>query len=91
MSMTYREWAVSFDYGYWNATGPDYDASWEGEEDGYVDNGQKAQARTLEDLHAEIDEIEDAAATDEQAYRIDAARDRITENEINQSQGAERG
>ena len=29
--------------------------------------------------------------TEEQAYRIDAARDRITENEINQSQGAERG
>ena len=26
-----------------------------------------------------------------QAYRIDTARDRITENEINQSQGAERG
>ncbi len=53
---TYRGWAVSFEYGYWNAISPDYDASWEGEEDGYVDNGQKATGRTYDEMCSEVDE-----------------------------------
>ena len=51
----YRGWSISWDYGYYNAVGPDYDASYEGEEDGWVSNGQTASGRTLDDLRAEID------------------------------------
>lgn len=52
---TYRGWAVTWDYGHFTATGPDYDASWEGEEDGWVDNGHRLTARTRADLEAEVD------------------------------------
>lgn len=51
----YREWVIGFDYGWWNATGPDYDASWEGEEEGWIDNGHHVTARTRPDLIDEID------------------------------------
>lgn len=39
----------------WTATSPNYDASYEGPEDGWVDNGEKASGRTREELIAEID------------------------------------
>jgi hypothetical protein len=55
-SETYRGWVISFEYGYYYATSPNYDASWEGEEDGWVDNGEWVSARTIDDLHAEVDE-----------------------------------
>lgn len=42
----------------WEATHDDYDASWEGEEDGYVDNGLHVTARDLEGLYEEIGELE---------------------------------
>ena len=51
----YRGWSISFDYGYYTGTGPNYDASWEGDEDGWVDNGELLAARTLPDLCTEID------------------------------------
>jgi hypothetical protein len=51
----YRGWSVSWDYGQYTATSPNYDASWEGEEDGWVDNGQRCFARALPDLHTEVD------------------------------------
>lgn len=51
----YRAWEITWDYGQFTATGPDYDASWEGEEDGWVDNGQRVSARTREDLITEVD------------------------------------
>lgn len=61
----YRGWLISqgrFPEPAWSATGPNYDASYEGPEDGWVDNGEKASAATRE---ARIDEIdawfEDAA------------------------------
>ena len=41
----------------WIAVHPDYDASWEGEEDGWVDNGLSASAATYEALCAEIDAL----------------------------------
>jgi hypothetical protein len=53
----YRGWAISWDYGCYTATSPDYDASWEGEEDGWVDNGLRTSARTLSDIYAEVDAI----------------------------------
>ena len=52
----HRGWAISWDYGQFTATGPDYDASWEGEEDGWVDNGHRVFARTRDELIAEIDD-----------------------------------
>lgn len=52
---TYREWSITWDYGHFTATGPDYDASWEGEEDGWVDNGHRVSARTRDALIEEID------------------------------------
>jgi hypothetical protein len=53
--ITYRGWAITWDYGYYTATSPNYDASYEGEEDGWQDNGQRVTARTLDDLHCEVD------------------------------------
>lgn len=62
MPDTYRGWSISYDPPPiparnfdWRATGPDFDASWEGEEDGYVHNGQQVQAETRELLIVEID------------------------------------
>jgi hypothetical protein len=39
----------------WYAIGPNYDASYEGPEDGWVDNGEKADAATRAALIEEID------------------------------------
>lgn len=59
---TYRGWTISYDHPPipirdfdWGATGPNYDASYEGAEDGWVDNGEKVNAATREALIAEID------------------------------------
>lgn len=65
----YRGWSVNYDPPPipvrdfdWSATHPDYDADWRGEEDGWCDNGLKANAATYEELCAEIDAIEDEMA-----------------------------
>lgn len=62
----YRGWSISYSMkpipirGFdWEATHPDYDASWEGEEDGWVDNGLKASAATYEELCEQIDELQE--------------------------------
>jgi hypothetical protein len=59
---TYRGWSISFDPPPiptrsfdWCATGPNFDASWEGEEDGYVSNGQQVFAASREEVKAEVD------------------------------------
>ncbi len=53
----YRGWSISpCEWLGWTATGPNYDASYEGPEDGWVDNGEKADAPTREALIVEIDE-----------------------------------
>jgi hypothetical protein len=59
---TYKGWTISYDPPPipirdfdWRASGPNYDASYEGEEDGWVDNGEKVNAATREKLIAEID------------------------------------
>jgi len=44
---TYRGWEFDFEYGYHTAIHENYDASWEGDEDGWVDNGLKLSERTL--------------------------------------------
>lgn len=55
VALNHRGWLIDWDYGYFTATSPNYDASYEGEEDGWIDNGQRVSARTLEGLFAEID------------------------------------
>jgi hypothetical protein len=60
---TYRGWRVSPpDWPEpWTATGPNYDASYEGPENGWVSSGGTASAQTREALIAEIDaQIEEA-------------------------------
>ena len=55
---TYRGWTISqgrWPEPAWSATGPNYDASYEGEEDGWVSNGEAANAPTRVALVAEID------------------------------------
>jgi hypothetical protein len=52
---TYRGWSLDFEYGYHTALHDNYDASWEGEEDGWVDNNLRLTERTLPDLITEID------------------------------------
>lgn len=59
--VTHKGWTIDVDpvMGVlWFATGPDYDASYEGPEDGWVDNGQKVAASTFEELVQAIDDFE---------------------------------
>jgi hypothetical protein len=44
---------LQFDYGRWTCLHVNYDASYEGPEDGWVDNGLRCEARTLDDLALE--------------------------------------
>jgi len=50
---------LTFEYGRWTSTHKDYDASYEGEEIGWVDNGLKAEGRTITELAVECKEIEE--------------------------------
>ena len=66
---SYKGWKISFDMPPipcrdfdWQATAPDYDASWEGEEDGWVSSGGHVTAATYEQL---LQEIEDYIAGDD--------------------------
>lgn len=61
----YRGWTVDFDMkpipyrgADWTATHPDYDASYEGPEDGWVGSHPVLTAATEKELWAEIDEWE---------------------------------
>jgi hypothetical protein len=62
MSDKYRGWTIHYDPPPipirnfdWQAYGPNYDASYEGEEDGYVSNGEDACAPSRDKLIEEID------------------------------------
>lgn len=52
---SHRGWSITWGYGYFTATSPNYDASYEGPEDGWVDNGERVSARTREGVIEEID------------------------------------
>jgi hypothetical protein len=54
-SNTYRGWTITWDYVEFSATSPNYDASYEGPEDGWIDNGQRVFGKTHEDVCAEVD------------------------------------
>ena len=55
----FPRWKISWEYGYYWAVHDNYDASWEGEEDGWVDNGLRVCGRTIPDLVSEIEEKEE--------------------------------
>lgn len=54
---TYRGWQIEQAWdNTWEGTGPNFDASYEGPEDGWVGNGQCVQGcKTWDDLREEID------------------------------------
>lgn len=55
MPETYRGWELSFEYGFHTATHLDFDASYEGPEEGWVGSHPTLQGRSPEALRAEID------------------------------------
>lgn len=61
---TYRGWTIDWEYGYFTAVHDNYDAEYVGPEDGWVDNGLRASARTLADLLMEIDEHDETKRTE---------------------------
>ena len=50
---------IAFEYGRWTSTHENYDASWEGEEDGWVSNNLMAEGRTLDELEEDVCLIEE--------------------------------
>jgi hypothetical protein len=58
----YRGWSISYDPppipwrgADYRAQHPDYDASYEGPEDGWVSNGKSVEAASIDELMREID------------------------------------
>lgn len=59
MSERIGPWTFDFEYGYHTATHDNYDASYEGPEDGWVDNGHQLFAKDRSDLAIEITVFEE--------------------------------
>lgn len=59
MIEVYRGWRIDAEFIGYSATGPDYDASYEGPEDGWVSNGQSAWGRTIREVKDAVDEWHD--------------------------------
>lgn len=51
----YRGWSVGFEYGWFSAVHPEYEASYEGSEDGWVGSHPILSGRTREEMQAEVD------------------------------------
>ena len=51
----YRDFKLSFEYGYYTAVHEDYDCDWQGEEDGWVASHPILTSRTRSGLISEID------------------------------------
>lgn len=52
---SYRGWSIVFEYGWYVGTGPNFEASYEGEEYGMVGNGECVSERTIAALRMAID------------------------------------
>jgi hypothetical protein len=72
---TYRGWHIGPDVFGWTAISPNYDASWEGEESGWRDNGEKAWGRTRAECEEAVDEWFDEFGT-EADHEAHAAEER---------------
>jgi hypothetical protein len=55
----FPRWDIGFEYGSYVATHENYEASWEGEEDGWRGNGLLVTGRTLKELVSEIENCEE--------------------------------
>ena len=51
----YRDFILSFEYGYYTAVHKEYDCDWQGEEDGWVGSHPILLSRTRNGLKEEID------------------------------------
>lgn len=76
---THRGWKIDFDAKPipcrsfdWTATHPDYDASYEGPEDGWVSNGLSVSAGSYKELLAEIDCAQDDWEAENGQFGVEA-------------------
>lgn len=56
--LIHRGWTIEpceFRRDYWTATGPDYDASTDGGEGDWIDNGERVEAKGFREILSEID------------------------------------
>ena len=53
---SYRGWRIAPEYIGYSGTHPDYDASYEGPEDGWVSNGLSVNGMTAQDVRDQIDD-----------------------------------
>lgn len=51
----YRDWLITPSFIGWSAISPNYEASYEGAEDGWVDNGERVLANSIVEIQSEID------------------------------------
>lgn len=65
LAKDFPNWRVEYEYGYWNAWHSNYEASWEGEEDGWCGNGLHVSSRSLEGLRDELTEKEQEMSNEE--------------------------
>lgn len=56
----FPRWKFGFEYGMYTAVHDNFEADWQGEEDGWVGNGLSTDARTVEGLRDEVLEIIDS-------------------------------
>lgn len=56
MSEWHRDWEITFDYGHYIATHKDFEASWEGPEDGWVGSHPTIIDRYRSGLREQIDD-----------------------------------
>jgi hypothetical protein len=70
----YRGWHITKEPdGRWHGFSGNYDASYEGPEDGWVDNGEKVNGATLSDACDEIDAFIEEGEEAERAYEAQDA------------------
>lgn len=51
----YKGWVIEFEYGWYTGVGPNFEGDYQGEEQGWVGNGEMVSARTIADVRIEID------------------------------------
>ena len=72
----YPRWTVEWGYGSWHAIHDNYDASYEGPEDGWVSNGLDVWGSDFDELAEEIDALILERPTFFSASEIEQVQDR---------------